>query len=429
MKELKSVMNMLKFISSISFMYVGILMCTACSDETPTDDNIDPPIENSISFDWDTKQWDGLPDDGRYTIEDGAKTTPVTVAEGNGSNYTTASTKYYNTRIPAAEVANDGSLILLWQGRFDGTDRGNDHLLISRSTDFGQTWTEQAIFTENTVDLGDNSLVIDRKTGRLFAMAYSGGLAEKQLIYYSDDNGVTWIKLDHEPITNLSGEPLRMRGTTGIQIAKGDNNALIMPAIAGSNKLAYMTCLAGSKSWRFLAEHDVKAWNEPTIVEMADNNSDVSILNVTRRADTHNNKMFKRQAISKLNAASLITAWTPISDTEDFSFNATTCNQHLKRYTGINDGKASRILYASTTQGVGYSPSRYGGTVAYSDDEGLTWNSKELIATDTHFGYCIQVVMPDGTIGLFYETHNDSGKEVRYGAIKFIRYTMDWLMK
>ena len=406
----------------------SFIICTGCDKDPNPIQEEDTNTPTTISYNWETKKWKGLPTDGRFNLESGTKTTPVTVAEGSGSNYTTASTKYFNTRIPAAEVANDGSIILLWQGRFDGTDRGNDHLLISRSTDFGQTWEEQVLFNENTVDLGDNSLVIDRSTGRLFAMAYSGALEEKQLIYCSDDHGVSWTKLNHTAITNFDGEPLRMRGTTGIQIAKGDNNALIMPAIAGSGKLAYMTCAAGSKNWRFLSEHAVKAWNEPTIVEINDESSDaINILNVTRCINAKNNKEFKRQAISQLNTSTLATAWTPTAATENFFFNATTCNQHLKRYSGINDGEASRILYSTTTKGLGYSPSRYGGTVAISLDEGNTWTTKEIVPQDVHFGYSGQVVLPDGTIGVFYETMNDHGKEVRYGAIKFIRYTLDWL--
>ena len=358
-------------------------------------------------------------------------TVAVTVTEGRGVK---GYDKYYNTRIPVAEVANDGSLILLWQGRYDGSDRGADHLLVSRSIDNGKTWMEQRLFEENGVDLGDNSLIIDRKSGTLFAMAYvSGRLGSKQLIYSSDDHGVRWTKLN-TLVRNPSGEVLRMRGTTGIQLQKGDDNTLIMPAITGSGKLAYMKCDSGSKEWTFLAEHGVMEYNEPTIVEVINTDSEqASVLNVNRI----NRKVvagFKRQTFSSININTLDVEWKPGDTTEDFIFYATSCNQHLKRYSGIEDGGKSRILYSSTINGststIDGSKSshlRYGGLVAISYDEGRTWKSKIIVPRNIHFGYCSQVILKDGSIGLFYETHNDTGKKVRYGAIKFIQYSLDWL--
>lgn len=351
--------------------------------------------------------------------EDFMRTAPVIVCEGTGKK---GMNPYYNTRIPAAEVAKDGSLILLWQGRYDGADRGIDHLLISKSTDNGETWKQIPLFEGNNTDLGDNSLIFDKVSGRLWAMAYVSGKSS-QLIYYSDDNGNTWSK--HEQlIKNEKGEFLRMRGTTGITISGNNKSFMILPAITGSGKLAYMYCMCGEKDWKFLGEHNIIEYNEPTCVQLkSKDNNYAYIMNVSR---TKESQEYKRKSLAKINLSTLNIEWEPLETTNDFFFKQTTCNQHMKRYSDIH-AEGDTILYASTINGSGHNPSRYGGMVAYSTDEGKTWSSKEIVNTDTHFSYCSQVKLKDGSIGLFYETHNRKGTPVRYGSIKFIRYSLKWL--
>lgn len=415
---------------SIRYQYslLGLIAClsvwVSCTKVSTTKRSEIP----QVSFDSATERWQGVTKEKYYNILEDTKASAVTVAEGTGYEYSEKTGKYFNVRIPVAEVANDGSIILLWQGRFDGTDRGYDHLLISRSTDWGETWEQQIIFNEDNVDLGDNSLVIDRYSGRLFAIAYSGMTDEKQLIFVSNDNGKNWERVPHNPITNNDGAPLRMRGTTGIQIRRDNTHPLILPAITENGKLAYMKCDKDKQQWEFLVQHSTPSYNEPSIVELMDTgNNYTRILNITRRINAENNNTYKQQSQyiyqSNINEGN----WMPDNETGDFSFNTTKCNQHIKRYSGISDGYPSRILYSSTINGIGFSPSRYGGVVALSYDEGKSWISKTIVPKNTHFGYSCQVILPDGSIGLFYETHNDKYKKTRYGAIKFIRYTLGWL--
>lgn len=342
---------------------------------------------------------------------------PVTVIQGDGTPYQ-KNKRYASIRIPAAEVANDGSLICLIQARLKPGDRDPDHAIIMRSTDFGKSWSQNIIFKENNnTDFGDNSLVIDRTNGRLFAFIYTSAAT---MLYTSDDHGITW---EREPNISREDGKIRMRGTTGIQIPQHPKQPMIMPGIIGKGDLGYLYCEAGKKQWSVLAiDKDSGQYNEPTTFEVDDNNPQkITLFNLSRVSSKGLKRKYKFNSHFQIDNSNLQQKgnW---KNGPTVQLKKLICNQHLKRYSGLNDGKKSVVLYSSPTL-----QTRFGGTVGFSLDEGKTWKTKKIVPDNIHFAYSSQVVLPDGSIGLFYETHNNSGKKVRHGAIKFIRYSAKWL--
>ena len=132
-------------------------------------------------------------------------------------------------RIPAMVVANDGSIVVAADKRYDShTDIGNGHVIdivVRRSTDGGKTWSEPLTIakglgtTANGGDddkcgYGDPSLV-KGKDGKLYCLFVAGNLGyfygQKHIgMSVSEDNGVTWS-------SNTEVAPVDLYATGAIQ--------------------------------------------------------------------------------------------------------------------------------------------------------------------------------------------------------------------
>lgn len=310
--------------------------------------------------------------------------------------------KYAAVRIPVAVRANNGNLVLIYQGRESEDDRSNDHLLAAVSKDEGRTFKHAVLFDKEGVDLGDNSVVIDKVSGRIFAFAYSEGA---QYIFISENNGVSWKQLQHELIVDPDGNPARMRGTTGIQL-DDKQRTMVVPVILGKGYLGYMTCPAKGKQWEISVVDKAKnKWNEPAIIQIK-NRKDIKILTITRLQKGDERK-FKSHSYAKVNENNGEISLISENEVKPFSLKSTHCNQHFIHY----DPKT--IVYGSPIQ------KRMGGELFFSTDSGKNWKSKIIVPPKKMFAYCSLVILSDGSLGVFYETKGKTGN--RYSAIEFIK--------
>lgn len=103
---------------------------------------------------------------------------------------------YHTHRIPALLRTLADTLLLFWEGRTASTsDFGQIHLLVSRSEDAGQSWSEPAIVhsegnSEEQITIGNPAPVVDEDTGAIVLMFTRNN--EEVLVTDSHDDGRTW---------------------------------------------------------------------------------------------------------------------------------------------------------------------------------------------------------------------------------------------
>ena len=115
---------------------------------------------------------------------------------------------YDTYRIPALVVTVDGTVLAFCEGRKDGRgDAGNIDMLLKRSTDGGQTWSEQqVIWDDGPNTCGNPAPVVDRETADIHLLMtwnrgddherdiIAGTSTDTRRVYVtrSKDDGATW---------------------------------------------------------------------------------------------------------------------------------------------------------------------------------------------------------------------------------------------
>ena len=123
-------------------------------------------------------------------------------------------------RIPAMVVADDGSIVVACDKRYDShTDIGNGHIIdivIRRSTDGGKTWGEPVVVAKGEgivsgdgtrCGYGDPSL-IKGNDGKIYCLFGAGNIGyfyglNRICLSVSEDNGVTWSSSAANPPADL----------------------------------------------------------------------------------------------------------------------------------------------------------------------------------------------------------------------------------
>ncbi len=100
------------------------------------------------------------------------------------------------------------------------------------------------------------------------------------------------------------------------------------------------------------------------------------------------------------------------------------CQASLIRYSRRDAGSdEDRLLFANPAD----RKYRFDLTVRLSDDEGKTWPVAKLIKKGPG-AYSCMTVLPDGTVGIIYETGENYGDIVEYYAkLSFVRFNLEWL--
>lgn len=315
-------------------------------------------------------------------------------------------------RIPAIVTAPNGDLIAAIDERVpscrDLKWSGDINIVVRRSTDNGQTWSE----IEMAVDFplgqsaSDPSLIVDEKTKEIFMFYNYMDLDKERDIYYlhyvkSSDNGVTWSK--PVDITSQIAKPEWHKDFKFITSGRGiytSTGKMLHCMVNLNSGLHVFGSDDHGESW-YVIDTPIKPADESKIMELADGRWMIN---------SRVNKAGKRYVhISKDEGKT----WETHADEELIDPG---CNASIIRYTSVEDGyKKNRLIFSNAKMKKG----RKNMTVRISYDEGKTWSEGKTIYEGSS-AYSSLTKCKNGDIGLFFEMDEHKKNP-------FVSFTLDWL--
>lgn len=332
---------------------------------------------------------------------------------------------YPQYRIPALTVTNQGTLIAAFDGRPDMADLPSHiAVLIRRSTDGGKTWSPiQVVRSGPQPDgFGDPSLLVDRKTGRIFlfyAASVNEGFAGSQTgndptdpnilqadYSYSDDDGLTWhSRRITQQIKDPSWGGLFASSGQGIQIRHGEYKGRLVQqyniVIDGGVYAASAYSDDHGKTWH-MGQPVGPGMNENKSVELADGTLMMNVRATPYRLVAYSHDGGQTWSDPK-----------PDPQQPDPGDNGS-----IIRYApnAKPDDPMSHWLLLSNNAD---KSKRRNVTVKMSCDDGKTWPISRVIDPGSS-AYSTLVRLPGGKIGLLYERDD-------YRYITFATFGLDWL--
>jgi len=332
---------------------------------------------------------------------------------------------YHTFRIPAVIVTPDKTVIAFCEGRKNNRrDHGDIDLVMKRSTDGGRSWSPLEVIYEEggnaEVTIGNPCPVIDQTTGTIWLPFCRDN--DDVLLTHSTDDGQTWappVEITADVKRNDWGWYATGPGV-GIQLTHPRYaGRLVIPCdhreeVDGQSvKMSH--CFYsddGGRSWQMGQSVD-KHTDECQVVELADGRLMINMRNYWGRTG----KVAERAGMRAI--AYSEDGGQHWSDVEfDPTLIEPVCQASFLRYTEGDEHEKNRLLFANPAS----KTRRHELTIRLSYDEGRTWP----VARVLHPGpaaYCCLTVMPDQTIGCLYE----NGKEHSYEKITLARFTLEWL--
>ena len=337
---------------------------------------------------------------------------------------------YDTYRIPAIVTSTEGTLLAFCEGRKDhGGDAGNIDIILKRSEDGGETWSQQQVIWDDGANTcGNPCPVVDEETGDIFILMthnlgtdheadiIKGTAASTRTVWIakSSDDGRTWTTpADITATTKKKEWGWYATGPgIGIQIKHGPRKGrLVIPSDhsyddpngnvrGGPYEYGSHAIYSDDhgKTWQ-LGEAIRPKVNECQVVELADGNG--TLLMDMR---SYFNRACRTHALSYDGG----TTWTSPEDAPELV--EPVCQASILRYSWPGRKSESVLLFlnpASTSK-------RHNMTIRASYDEGKTWPAIKTLFTGPS-AYSSLGKLPDGTILALYE----AGKKRPYETIIF----------
>jgi sialidase-1 len=364
-------------------------------------------------------------------------------------------------RIPAMIVADDGSIVVAADKRYDShTDIGAGHVIdivIRRSTDGGKTWSDPKVVAKGlgTADdakcgYGDPSLV-KGKDGKLYCLFVAGNLGysygqQRIAMTTSSDNGVTWSSNETTPpIDLLESGRLKNYNTVGqagyglydyfvtsgrgLYIPDDDILMYLIPAQTmtsatehtGDSQDYIFYSRDGGESWYFSETPMINGGDEAKIIQMNDGSLFGSIRKYGDRR--FNTATYSKNDDGKTLSFTFGTQWDNSQLHQD-SQN----NQDILYYQRETEtGKTDVIIHSITTG------NHANFKLYYSTDQGINWTEFLNVQTKGTRYVTMDKNPANGSLYLFFEDQslNSAGGYTDYNhyPLNFLEITRDHLKK
>ncbi|MBQ1177473.1 MAG: exo-alpha-sialidase, partial [Bacteroidaceae bacterium] len=340
---------------------------------------------------------------------------------------------YY--RIPSITVTKDGKrLVVLTDDRKQHNSDLPSHcyLVAQYSEDNGRTWSDPVTVagtaeTGGNYGHGDASIVTNRDNGDIIGIMTSAGTyghgffagtaAEppRWKTITSHDGGLTWeAPVDHtddlfgancdNPDTKTwksgfsgSGAALQKRDGTLV-------SSFVNRAEDNSQNFHFFMSKDGGKNWYVSGTSGTASADEPKTLER--NNGDLAI---SVRASGYN-----YYNVTSDNGQT----WHNPSQTRfTTGISGNACDGEYMVWCSTVEGNPWDIAF----QTIPNSGSRENVSIALSTDEGATFGDPKTICPSGS-AYSATVVLPDGTVGCYYEENGLFGGY----TMRFVRFSLDW---
>ena len=340
---------------------------------------------------------------------------------------------YY--RIPAITVTKDGTrLVTLTDDRKNHNADLPSHcyLVAQYSEDNGRTWSNPVTVagtaeTGGDYGHGDASIVTNRNNGEIIGIMTSAGTyghgffagtaAEppRWKTITSKDGGLTWeTPVDHTDDlfgANCANEKTNTWKSgfsgSGAALQKRDGtlvSSFVNREADNSQNFYFFMSKDGGKSWYVSGTSGTKSADEPKTLER--NNGDLAI---SVRASGYNYYNYTSDNGQTWHNASQTRFNTGIT--------GNACDGEYMVWCSTVEGNPWNIAF----QTIPNSGSRQNVSIALSTDEGATFGTPKTICPRGS-AYSATVVLPDGTLGCYYE------EEGLFGGytMRFVRFSLDW---
>lgn len=373
-----------------------------------------------------------------YTVSGSEKKLSGGNPSGVATVFITASTvEYLNTngsryyRIPAITTAKNGWLVVATDKRFGSNgDLPNNIDVVTRvSKDNGRTWSEPVTIA-GTAELGGNyghgdpAIVTDMVTGDIFVLVCSkegffyGTPQSPQLIKViaSHDNGETWdapVDITNQLYAAGCADATRktwhaLFPSSGSFTQTKDGTLMCVAPVRYTSNTTHSTFGAHiisssdhGKTWTLSNKAALLDADESKIVELENGDLLVSSRHAWNRYYATSSDGGATWSARK--------TWSQLYEPG--------CNGDIIRLTSSTISNKSRLLHS-----IPNASSRQNVSVFLSTDEGKSWPIKKSICPKGS-AYSSLTVLPDGTIGCYYE---EDGLEGGY-QMRFVRFSLDWL--
>ncbi len=340
---------------------------------------------------------------------------------------------YY--RIPSITVTKDGKrLVTLTDDRKQHNSDLPSHcyLVAQYSEDNGKTWSDPVTVagtaeTGGNYGHGDASIVTNRDNGDIIGIMTSAGTyghgffagtaqePPRWKTITSHDGGLTWeTPVDHtddlfgancdNPKTQTwksgfsgSGAALQKRDGTLV-------SSFVNREADNSQNFYFFMSKDGGQSWYVSGTSGTKAADEPKTLER--NNGDLAI---SVRASGYNYYNYTSDDGETWHNPSQTRFTTGIS--------GNACDGEYMVWCSTLEGNPWDIAFQTLPN----NSSRRNVSIALSTDEGATFGSPKTICPRGS-AYSAAVVLPDGTLGVYYEEEGVYGGFV----MRFVRFSLDW---